>query len=175
MTRKTNWCVITGAPCSGKTTVIRALEASGFPVVHESARSIIEGELAAGRDPGQIRRDPLAFQRRVLSAKLALERRLPALDTVFLDRGIPDSIAYFRLSGLDPEAPLYHAHRVRYRRIFFFERLPLTADKVRSEAPETVARLDALITAAYRELGYAVIRVPVLGVAARVDFVLARL
>lgn len=173
--RNTNWCVITGAPCSGKTTVIRALEQSGYPVVHEAARRTIAAEIAAGRDPEEIRRTPLSFQRRVLAAKLSLERRLRDAETVFIDRGIPDSVAYFQFSGLDPAEPLAHSRLVRYRRIFFFERLPLVPDEVRREPEAAVARLDALLTKAYRRLGYPIIPVPVLPVAARIDYILARL
>lgn len=173
--RKTNWCVVTGAPCAGKTTVIRELEQLGYPVVHEAARRFIEKGIAAGKHPDEIRRDPLAFQQRILKAKLALERRLSAVDTVFIDRGIPDSIAYFRLSGLDPEEPTAHSRRVRYRRIFFFESLSLVSDAVRSEPPETVARIGTLLLSAYEMLGYPIIRVPVLPVAARVAYLLARL
>ncbi|MBW2239191.1 MAG: AAA family ATPase [Deltaproteobacteria bacterium] len=34
--QQTNWHVITGAPCSGKTSVICELERRGHPVVHEA-------------------------------------------------------------------------------------------------------------------------------------------
>ncbi len=57
--RMTRWHVITGAPCSGKTTVIRDLERRGFRVVHETARAWIEEELQKGRTMAEIRRDPL--------------------------------------------------------------------------------------------------------------------
>lgn len=173
--RETNWCIITGAPCSGKTTVINILEQLGYPVVHEAARKFIEKAIAAGALPDDIRRDPFAFQNGILEAKLQIERRLSEEDTVFIDRGIPDSIAYFRLSGLDPKTPVAHAHRVRYRRIFFFERLPLVSDAVRNEPPETVARIEILLLAAYRMLGYSIIQVPVLPMAARTDYILAHL
>ncbi|MFP4030570.1 MAG: AAA family ATPase [Desulfococcaceae bacterium] len=56
--------VSTGAPCSGKTTLLEALARRGFAVVPETARALIESELRQGRTLEQIRRDPLAFQRR---------------------------------------------------------------------------------------------------------------
>ena len=37
--QQTNWHVITGAPCSGKTGVIRELGQLGHLVVHEVART----------------------------------------------------------------------------------------------------------------------------------------
>ncbi|AOY57952.1 MULTISPECIES: AAA family ATPase [Desulfococcus] len=173
--RKTHWCVITGAPCSGKTTVILSLERQGYRVVHEAARKAVEEGIAAGMSLREIRESPLDFQRRILQAKLTLERKLPTRATIFIDRGIPDSIAYFQFFGLDPEEPLAHARHVRYRRIFFFERLPWIRDGIRNENPETVARLDTLLQSAYQTLGYPIIRVPVLPAAARTDYVLNHL
>ena len=53
----THWYVITGAPSSGKTTLLRELEKAGYRVIHEVARTIIESELAQGRTLKQIRSD----------------------------------------------------------------------------------------------------------------------
>jgi predicted ATPase len=59
--------------------------------------------------------------------------------------------------------------------VFLFERLDLVKDPVRSEDSRTAARIERLIEAAYRELGYAIVRVPVLPIPARTEFILARL
>lgn len=171
----TQWIVITGAPCSGKTTVIRELERRGWRVVHETARRYIEEELARGRSLNQIRgSDPLAFQREILRRKAVIEEGLPPEERVFLDRGVPDSVGYYRLSGLDDREPQALGHRFRYHRVFLFERLPVATDEVRDENEATAARLDALIRAAYAEAGYAPVIVPVLPVERRVRFVLDR-
>lgn len=45
---RTNWHVITGAPCSGKTTLIDLLTDKGFRTVPETARQCFENELARG-------------------------------------------------------------------------------------------------------------------------------
>jgi predicted ATPase len=58
---QTNWHVITGAPCSGKTTLIDQLANQGFQTVPEAARQYFEQEMASGRtidEPCQI---PLLF------------------------------------------------------------------------------------------------------------------
>jgi len=47
--QRTNWYVITGAPCFGKTAVICKLEQLGYQVVHEVARSYIDKELNKGQ------------------------------------------------------------------------------------------------------------------------------
>jgi len=55
--QQTNWHVITGAPCSGKTSVICELERLGHPVVHEAARAYIDKELEKGKTMARIKAD----------------------------------------------------------------------------------------------------------------------
>lgn len=168
----TRWVALTGAPCSGKTTVIRELERRGAPVVHETARALIEAELKRGRTLDRVRADPLDFQRRVLRRKIAGEDGLRPGRAVFLDRGVPDSVAYFRLHGLDPAEAFAAGERFRYRAVLLLERLPFRRDAARNESEPDAARLESLLVAAYEEMDYPLRRVPVLPVAERVDFVL---
>jgi predicted ATPase len=173
--RLTCWTVITGAPCSGKTSVIADLARRGFGVVPEAARAHIDTELRKGRPLLAIKSDPRRIESLIFKAKLRIEARLPADEPLFLDRALPDSIAYYLLEGLDPAEPRRQSLRTRYRRVFLFERLDFVKDPVRSEDSRTAARIERLIAAAYRELGYAIVRVPVLPIPARTEFILARL
>jgi predicted ATPase len=171
--RLTRWCVITGAPCSGKTAVIGELARRGFRVVPEAARSFIEIELKKGRHLADIKSDPARFEGLIFRAKLGIEAQLPADERLFLDRALPDSIAYYRLEGLDPTEPQRQSRRVRYSRVFLFEHLVFIKDYVRSEDAETAAGIERLVAEAYTGLDYSIIRVPVMPVAQRADFVLA--
>jgi predicted ATPase len=170
--RRTNWHVITGAPCSGKTAVISELERRGYSVIHETARAYIDRQLAAGGSLEQIKADILAFESHVLNEKIRIESALPQSETIFLDRGIPDSIAYFKIAGLDTANPIGKSSLVRYRRIFFFERLSYLKDRVRAEDEETADKLNSLIQESYSMLGYEIIYVPVLSIKQRVEFIL---
>lgn len=170
--RSTRWCVITGAPSSGKTAVILQLERQGCRVVHEAARAYIEEELNKGRTLQKIKADPLNFERRILLRKIDVEAHLPAAERLFLDRAVPDSIAYFRFEGLDSTEPERQSRLTRYHQIFFFDRLQFKRDPVRSESDRSAECLERLIEVGYRELGYDPIRVPVMSVAKRARFVL---
>jgi predicted ATPase len=172
---QTDWCVITGAPCSGKTSVVRELQRRGHRIVDEVARSFIDAELAKGRSLKEIKADVLSFERDILKRKLDIETTLPADELVFLDRAVPDSIAYFLLEGLDPVEPLMKGRIFRYRRIFLFDRLLIEHDRVRSENDAMAARIDSLLENAYRSLEYDVLRIPVLPVAQRTDYILRHL
>ena len=147
----------------------------GHRVVPEVARAFIDRQLAAGKGLRQIKADIHAFERSILMEKVLIESELPKKDLIFLDRAVPDSIAYYRLESLDPHEARLESRRVRYRRVFLFERLEFLKDRVRCEDDRLAARLDELLSASYEELGYEILRVPVLTVAQRAEWVLARI
>jgi predicted ATPase len=170
--RKTNWYVITGAPCSGKTSVISAIEQLGYRVVHETARAYINEELSKGRTLDEIKADMYIFESSIFYKKIKMEASLPKKAVIFLDRAIPDSIAYFKFARLDPKEPEKKSAEIRYRKIFLFDRLPIKHDEVRNENEDDSILIDRLIEETYVNLGYEIMRVPVLPVARRVDFIL---
>lgn len=173
--RKTNWYVITGAPCSGKTAVIFELEQRGCRVVHETARAYIDEELQKGKSTDRIKADILSFESHILYKKIEIEQSLPENAVIFLDRAVPDSIAYYILEGLNPKDPINQSKLIQYKKIFFFERLRFEKDDVRSEDEKTAAQLNRLIYEAYNMLGYDVIYVPLMSVEKRIDFILKHL
>jgi predicted ATPase len=170
--QRTNWYVITGAPCSGKTAVISALEQLGYPVVHEVARAYIDKELKKGKSIAKIKSDILRFERHILYKKIEIEKSLSKDATVFLDRGVPDSIGYYILEGLYPDEPIKKSKQTRYNKIFFFERLLFEKDAARSEDDKIAAELDRILKESYQMLRYEIISVPILTVKDRVDFIL---
>jgi len=173
--RKTNWYVITGAPCSGKTSVISRLEQLGYRVIHETARAYINEELDKGKSLDEIKADMSLFEHNIFYRKIELESSLPDKAIIFLDRAIPDSIAYFRFADLNPEEPEKESADIRYRKIFLFDRLQIKHDEVRNENEEDSILIDRLIEETYINLGYEITRVPVLPVIRRVDFILENL
>lgn len=170
--RITNWYVITGAPCSGKTSVISRLELLGYRVIHETARAYINDELGKGKTLNEIKADMPLFEHNIFYRKLETESSLPEKAIIFLDRAIPDSIAYFRFAGIDPKEPEKRSSEIQYRKIFLFERLRIKHDAVRNENDEDSILIDRLIEETYKTLGYEITRVPVLPVAKRTDFIL---
>lgn len=170
--RITNWYVITGAPCSGKTSVISGIEQLGYKVVHETARAYINDELRKGKTLDVIKADMSLFEHNIFYRKIEIEYSLPEKAIIFLDRAIPDSVAYFRFAGLDPKEPEKRSADIRYRKIFLFERLRIKQDEVRNENEEDSILIDRLIAETYVNFGYEIMRVPVLPVGRRVDFIL---
>ena len=173
--RRTNWYVITGAPCSGKTSVICGLEQRGYQVVHEVARAYIDEELQKGKNIDQIKADVLSFESHILNRKIEIEKSLNEEALTFLDRAVPDSIGYYILEGLNPDDPIKKSKMIQYKKIFFFGRLKFVKDPVRSENDKIASRLDRLLQESYQMLGYEIIRVPPVSVEERIDFILENL
>ncbi|MDY6837315.1 MAG: ATP-binding protein [Thermodesulfobacteriota bacterium] len=168
----TNWCVISGAPSSGKTTLVEELERRGYRVIHEVARAIIEAGMEQGRTLEEIRSDAESFENLVLNTKIAIEADLPKDEVIFLDRAVPDSIAYFEIAGLNPEEALAKSPRNRYKKVFLLDRLAYLRDDARIEDQEEAASLDQSLEASYSALGYEVIRIGVMPVKERLTRVI---
>jgi predicted ATPase len=172
---QTNWHVITGAASCGKTTLIDLLAAKGFPTVPETARLYIDGEMAKGRTIQEIRANGPAFQRCLIELQLGIESGLPAMEVVFLDRAVPDYLAYCRVFGPNPNEFLAECFHYRYAAIFMLAPLPFQEDGARDEDAHLVGFLDQWHARDYSALGYDVVRVPVLTPQERLAFVLERL
>ena len=174
-TKNNNWYVLTGGPCAGKTTTISELSKRGYPVVAEPARLIIEEKLTAGETIDQIVTNE-NWLPSVIERSLDLHTAAPDSETVFFDRGIADSIAYYRLNmrELDQESKAM-IDSVKYKKVFLLDLVDFQNDEARSESIEEARTLHILISDAYESLGYEIVRVPVMPVSERVDYILARL
>ncbi len=171
---QTNWHVITGAACSGKTTLIDLLADQGFRTVPETARQFIDREMARGRTIEEILWD-VATEPAIEDMQLRIEHGLRATDIVFLDRALPDSLTFRRLVGLNPNEILAECFHHRYASVFILDRLPFQLDGARIEDDASTGFLDEWLARDYSALGYGVVRVPVLPPQERLAFVLERL
>lgn len=171
-----NWYVVTGGPSSGKTTTVNLLRERRFATTIEHARHYIDLKRIQGKTVEEVRARRYEFQRGVLDMQLEQEASLDPEQTVFLDRALPDSLAYYRFLGLDPDPRLLDAlTRVSYRKVFVLDLLPLTRDYARTEDAAAQRRIHALLTEVYQDLSIAMVTVPVLSPVDRVAYILDRL
>ena len=106
---------------------------------------------------------------------LEIERGLAPNEVIFLDRGVPDVMAFVRQFGMDPNEILPDCFHHRYASIFMLDRFPVQQDGVRLEDEADVEYLDEWHVHDYTALGYRVVRVPVLPPEERLAFVLGKL
>lgn len=171
-----NWYVVTGAPCSGKTATLQALEKKGFKVIYEAARIFIDQELAKGKLLEEIRKNEIKFQLDVLRRKIKIEKGLPKNEMIFFDRAIPDSIAYYNLLRAPHHSLLLKAiKRCAYKKVFLLQRLKYAEDYARVEDEKTAAEIEQLLEICYNTIGLPLIKVPEMPIEERERFILDNL
>lgn len=95
---------------------------------------------------------------------------------VFLDRAIPDALAYYRFLNLPEDEKLTEALRtVYYKKVFILDCLSMVKDYARTEDEGAQKKIHALLVEVYESLGFPIVQVPVLPPEERVDFVLKNL
>jgi predicted ATPase len=168
--------IITGGPGSGKSTVIDALAKRSISTMPEGGRAIIQDQFAIGgkalpwSDPGAFAELMLSWEMR--SYRMALSIKAP----VVFDRGVPDVLGYLRLTGLSIPSHVERAAQVfRYNRRVFIappwrEIFQIDAERKQS-FEEAQATYEAMIET-YSGLGYELIRLPLISVQERVNFLL---
>jgi predicted ATPase len=173
---QTNWHVITGAACSGKTTLIKQLAGEGYQIVPETAREYFEREIARGRTIDEIREDGKAIQLGIFDLQLRVEQGLLPSQANFLDRAVPDSLTFHRIFGINPNEILRECFNFRYASVFILDRLPFLRSQALGPEDDTSSFfLDDWLARDYLTLGYPIVRVPVLSPEERLAFVLEKL
>ncbi|AXT62411.1 hypothetical protein D1816_19245 [Aquimarina sp. AD10] len=170
---ETNWCVITGGPSTGKTTTINMLAELGYETTIEHARHYIDTMRIKGQTVEELRSNKREFQLGVLDMQIEQEASINPKNLVFLDRAIPDALAYYRFLKLEVDEILKDAMRkVNYKMIFVLDKLPLINDYARLESENDQIQIHNLITEVYESLPFPVVHVPVLPPLERVNFIL---
>ncbi|WP_353645495.1 AAA family ATPase [Mesorhizobium sp. WSM2239] len=171
--------VLTGGPGSGKTTLIEALKARGYATTEEAGRSIICEEM---RDSGgglpwadRSRFAELMFDWELRSYRDAERQDGP----VVFDRGLPDTIGYLRLEGLEVPAWMEEeAWRLRYNKRALIAppwREIFGNDKERRQSWSVAVRTYEIMVETYTEMDYELLEVPHAPVAERVEFVIRKI
>jgi predicted ATPase len=173
---ETNWYVLTGGPSAGKTSLLTHLALLGHRILPEVARYLIDVELSRGSSIQAIRANDVGFQRQILELKVAAEQRLPPHECIFLDRGLPDTLAYCRALGIDETASREAVEQgQRYRAVFLLELGGYAPDYARTESADAAQGLTDLLEQVYAELDYPLIHVPWMPLEQRAAFILHHL
>lgn len=174
--QKNNWYVITGGPSSGKTTTVNLLKDRGYITTVENARHFLDTQRLKGKTVDEVKKNQKEFQTTVLQMQIDQEKKIAPNVQVFLDRAIPDALAYYRFLNLEADKKLTEAmSKVYYKKVFIMDPLPLVNDYARLENKDAQKKIHDLITEVYESLPFPVVHVPVLPAEERVDFILRNL
>ncbi|RZK12189.1 MAG: ATPase [Flavobacterium sp.] len=171
--------VIIGGPGTGKTTIIDGLISRGFCCYPEISREVTMEAKKQGIEQ-------LFLENPLLFSELLLEGRVKQYknaceephEHVFLDRGIPDVLAYMHYIGDSYPTHFDLACRDNtYTKIFIlppWEEI-YTSDDERYENYEQAKLIYNHLTETYEKYGYNLIEVPKDTVEGRIDFILGNL
>jgi predicted ATPase len=168
-----NLIILTGAPGTGKSTLLQELSTQGVTVMNEPARQILKEQRAIGGralpevDPG------LFIQMMRERATAQYQAALRCSGPVIFDRGMPDFIAYTRHFNLNEEDDLKAAHEFRYAAQVFictpWEAI-YTTDSERKMSFAAVQDFHESLVKIYQDLGYRLCELPRLNVRERARF-----
>jgi len=168
--------VITGAPGTGKTTIIETLKNQGYSCYDEISRAIIqEYQIEGIPNPFATHAEQFSerlFMGRVKQFKSAINC---SKNVVFYDRAIHDVIAYLNYSkSKAPRNYVALAKESNYTKVFItppWEAI-YTTDSERFESFEEAVNIHEALMNTYKEFGYQPIAVPLESVALRTSFIL---
>ncbi len=171
--------VISGCSGGGKSALLDEMARRGWQVYSEPGRRVLRAERASGGDglpwENMTRFAALCVALAEADHEQAMDSGAPAL----FDRSILDAVAALERLGLPVSAAQRDAvERLRYAPVVFmappWEALFAQDDERRHGFGEAVAEHDHL-TRRYAQAGYEVAPLPKLGIAARADWLEARL
>lgn len=161
-TSKNMEIVISGGPCSGKTSVVEKFKEKEYFTLPDPARIL-------GRELGIKFSNEITGKRRfeinnlVFEKYLEQEAKIPEKEIIILDTGMPDNIPYYFLycPGMKIPKRYLKACKNRYNKIFMLTSLDsYETDGVRGESKEEALTIYQMKDKIYKELGYTVISVP---------------
>ncbi len=171
--------LLIGGPGSGKTSIINELTKKGYICYPEISRQVTLEAQQTGIDQLFLK-EPLLFSEMLLKGRINQYNKAKNEETncVFIDRGIPDVLAYMHYIGdaypaLFDEACKNH----RYSKIFI---LPpwediYVSDNERYENFEQAKLIHDHLVETYQSYGYTLTEVPKADIETRITFILNNL
>ena len=173
---KTRKVVITGGPGTGKTSIIKQLEANNYCCLHEVSRQITQEAQRKGIDQLFLK-EPLLFSEMLLEGRIRQfqEAEQKDADLIFIDRGVPDVVAYMDFFG-NEYPPIFKevCKDYLYDAVFLlppWEEI-YVSDNERYETFEQATSIFSHLKQSYLAAGYFPIEVPLGTVEERTAFIL---
>jgi predicted ATPase len=175
MVMETNWYVITGGPCTGKTQTIGYLSFLGYHTVLSPSRVYINVERSKGSIIEEIRANEAEYQKKILDMKINQIDKMPPNKLIFFERGLPDSIAYYKHCGEDTSSVIKICREIKYKGVFLLDKLPYEKDYARVESEVDANALHKLIKEVYLDLDYNITEIPVRSIDERAMMILDKI
>jgi len=175
--------VITGAPGTGKTVIIKELENLGHYCFHEIIRNMTAEAKKVGTSLKQVSNplvfvdDPMRFNELLLKGRKRHHEDAESIEDsiCFFDRGLPDVLAYMDyFEQKYPNTFVEICKNKRYDHVFILPpwKAIYTSDNERLETFKEAEELHKYLSSTYKKMGYQPIEVPKVSISERTSFVL---
>ncbi len=166
--------IITGAPGTGKSTLLKGLEKKGYIVYPEVARQVIIESQDQGSDVVPWK-DLEAFTEKVLSKRIIDFEKADPKKTCFFDRGLPDSLAYIYWANKKalPHWIDWCEQFKGYSEVIIcppWKKIYAT-DSQRIESFEESIEIHEMMKRAYQQFNYSLTTLPLTTVEERITFI----
>ncbi len=165
--------ILTGAPGTGKTSLINALKQQGYACHDEIARQIIlrQQQQGGNKTPWE---DLIGFVNLVYEQTLK-ELNIPVTPCTFVDRGLPDCMAYLKASACKiPERLSRFPFKSYYQPIVFLAppwEAIYTNDPQRPQSLQDAALIHKHLVDVYQDLNFTLKILPKATLTQRVAFI----
>ena len=169
--------IITGAPGTGKTSIINELKKRGFNCIDEDSRKVIAKEIITG---GEILpwKNQIAFESRIVNLRTQQYLSSSQDSICFFDRSAIDSMAYLKLNNLEATPEIINdIKKCNFNKTVFYTPIwqeIFINDSERIENIEQARRIEKSLIRTYHSKGYKLVKIPKISVAERANFVISK-
>jgi len=170
--------VITGAPSTGKTTIINALKKEGYSCAEEISRELIAEQIDIG---GNILpwKDQIAFENQIANRRYKQYLDSPENCICFFDRSSIDCIAYLNSNKLEATSRIIEIIKnCTFNKTVFITPIweeIFENDLERKENIEQSKKIEKQLIKCYQSFGYNIVEIPKLSIEERVNFIISHI
>ena len=170
--------IISGAPGTGKTTIINALKKKDYYCAEEISRELIAEQISIG---GNILpwKDQIAFENKIAHRRYKQYLDSPENCICFFDRSSIDCIAYLNNNKLESTSQINKIIKncIFNKTVFYtpvWEEI-YKNDSERQESFDQSIKIDKHLKDSYIKFGYTIIEIPKTTLDKRVNFILSQI
>ena len=169
--------IITGAPGTGKTSIINELKRRGFNCIDENSREIISKQIMIG---GEILpwKNQIAFENKVANMRTQQYLSSPENCICFFDRSALDCIAYLKLNNLNATSEIINLiQKCKFNNTVFYTPIwknIFINDNERKEDIKKAQKIEDHIINIYKSKGYELISIPKISIRERANFIISK-
>ena len=168
--------IISGAPGTGKTTIINALKKKDHYCAEEISRELIAEQISIGGNilPWE---DQIAFENKIAHRRYKQYLDSPENCICFFDRSSVDCTAYLNLNKLESTSQIIEIiKKCNFNKTVFYTPIwkeIYQTDPHRKENIKSAIAIEKSILETYTLFGYTPIAIPKISIEKRVDFILS--